>query len=218
MLPLHQSGPCRRTQAPGTSPYFATGSGRRATRPFPPPRSHRIPPPAVGHDGTVSNNLPRLRMTGLQRRSQLIDVGRGLFAVRGLDGTTIEEIAACAGVSKPVIYEHFGSKEGLYTEVVDCEFHILLDAVNAAAGPTVSRGALNPWQNRDLCPGLESSGTVRSGVTAAPRPLEPWSIGSNPMGGTAGQGAIMRMAPGAQRPGPQNTAKRQHNQARRART
>ena len=49
-------------------------------------------------------------MTGLQRRSQLIDVGRGLFAARGLDGTTIEEIAACAGVSKPVIYEHFGSK------------------------------------------------------------------------------------------------------------
>ena len=61
------------------------------------------------------NHVPRTRMTGLQRRSQLIDVGRGLFAVRGLDGTTIEEIAACAGVSKPVIYEHFGSKEGLYT-------------------------------------------------------------------------------------------------------
>jgi AcrR family transcriptional regulator len=71
-------------------------------------------------------------MTGAQRRSQLIDIGRGLFAARGLDGTTIEEIAACAGVSKPVIYEHFGSKEGLYTQVVDCEFRILLDAVTAA--------------------------------------------------------------------------------------
>ena len=76
--------------------------------------------------------VPRLRMTGAQRRSQLIEIGRGLFAIRGLDGTTIEEIAAAAGVSKPVIYEHFGSKEGLYTQVVEHEFRILLAAINDA--------------------------------------------------------------------------------------
>ncbi|MEZ2389779.1 TetR/AcrR family transcriptional regulator [bacterium RCC_150] len=68
-------------------------------------------------------------MTGSQRRSQLIDIGRGLFAVRGLD-VTIDEVAAAAGVSKPVIYEHFGSKDGLYTQVVQFEFRILLDAIN----------------------------------------------------------------------------------------
>lgn len=71
-------------------------------------------------------------MTGVQRRSQLIGVGRGLFALRGLDGTTLDEIAAAAGVSKPVIYEHFGSKEGLYTQVVEREFRILLGSINAA--------------------------------------------------------------------------------------
>ena len=80
-------------------------------------------------------------MTGPQRRTQLIGVGRGLFALRGLDGTTIEEIASAAGVSKPVIYEHFGSKEGLYTQVVECEFRILLgsinDALSAEAKPRV---------------------------------------------------------------------------------
>ncbi len=80
-------------------------------------------------------------MTGPQRRSQLIGIGRGLFALRGLDGTTIEEIAAAAGVSKPVIYEHFGSKEGLYTQVVECEFRILLgsisDALSEEAKPRV---------------------------------------------------------------------------------
>jgi len=76
--------------------------------------------------------VPRPRMTGQQRRKQLIGIGRGLFALRGLDGTTIEEIAATAGVSKPVIYEHFGSKEGLYTQVVDYEFHILLTSINDA--------------------------------------------------------------------------------------
>ncbi|WP_370646457.1 TetR family transcriptional regulator [Arthrobacter sp. zg-Y238] len=83
----------------------------------------------------------RLRMTGVQRRAQLIEVARGLFALRGLDGATIEEIAAAAGVSKPVVYEHFGSKEGLYTEVVDIEFRRLLEvmteSLSADAGPRV---------------------------------------------------------------------------------
>src|SRR6202451_31742 len=60
-------------------------------------------------------------MTGKERREQLLDIGRRLLAERGLDGTSIEEIAAQAGVSKPVVYEHFGGKEGLYAVVVDRE-------------------------------------------------------------------------------------------------
>jgi AcrR family transcriptional regulator len=60
-------------------------------------------------------------MTGKERREQLLDVGRRLFAERGLDGTSIEEVAAQADVSKPVVYEHFGGKEGLYAVVVDRE-------------------------------------------------------------------------------------------------
>src|SRR6202789_3547007 len=60
-------------------------------------------------------------MTGKERREQLLDIGRRLFAGRGLDGTSIEEIAAQAGVSKPVVYEHFGGKEGLYAVVVGRE-------------------------------------------------------------------------------------------------
>jgi AcrR family transcriptional regulator len=60
-------------------------------------------------------------MTGKERREQLLDIGRRLFAERGLDGTSIEEIAAQADVSKPVVYGHFGGKEGLYAVVVDRE-------------------------------------------------------------------------------------------------
>jgi AcrR family transcriptional regulator len=60
-------------------------------------------------------------MTGKERREQLLDVGRRLFAERGLEGTSIEEIAARADVSKPVVYGHFGGKEGLYAVVVDRE-------------------------------------------------------------------------------------------------
>ncbi len=60
-------------------------------------------------------------MRGPQRRQQLIEVGRTLFAQRGFDGTSMEEIAAQAGVSKPVVYEHFGDKSGVYAAVVEQE-------------------------------------------------------------------------------------------------
>ena len=60
-------------------------------------------------------------MTAKERREQLLNVGRQLFAERGLEGTSIEEVAARADVSKPVVYEHFGGKEGLYAVVVDRE-------------------------------------------------------------------------------------------------
>ncbi len=81
----------------------------------------------------------RVRMTGKQRREQLIDVARGLFARRGYDATSIEEIAAAAGVSKPVVYEHFGGKEGLYAVVVDREMAHLLERIEAALSGGNSR-------------------------------------------------------------------------------
>jgi len=71
-------------------------------------------------------------MTGRERREQLLDVGRSLFAEKGFEATSIEEIAARAGVSKPVVYEHFGGKEGLYAVVVDREMSDLLNRLTAA--------------------------------------------------------------------------------------
>ncbi len=71
-------------------------------------------------------------MTRAERREQLIEVARALFAERGLDGTSVEEIATHAQVSKPVVYEHFGGKEGLYAVVVDREVRSLHDAIHAA--------------------------------------------------------------------------------------
>lgn len=69
-------------------------------------------------------------MTRSQRRLQLIEIARASFAKRGYDGTSIEEIAAAAQVSKPVIYEHFGGKEGLYQVVVDREISTLMKMVS----------------------------------------------------------------------------------------
>ncbi|MGI5204196.1 TetR/AcrR family transcriptional regulator [Spirillospora sp. CA-108201] len=85
----------------------------------------------------------RKRMTGKERREQLLDIGRTLFAERGLDGTSVEEIASAAGVSKPVVYEHFGGKEGLYAVVVDREFERLLSLVKDSLDSAVHyRGKL----------------------------------------------------------------------------
>ncbi|MEU9891609.1 TetR family transcriptional regulator [Sphaerisporangium sp. NPDC051011] len=74
----------------------------------------------------------RVRMTGKERREQLIRVSRTLFAEKGFDGTSIEEIAASAQVSKPVVYEHFGGKEGIYAVVVDREMQRLLSLTAVA--------------------------------------------------------------------------------------
>ena len=71
-------------------------------------------------------------MTGAERRHQLIDIARSLFAERGYEGTSIEEIAQRANVSKPVVYEHFGGKEGLYAVVVDREMSALLDRITSS--------------------------------------------------------------------------------------
>lgn len=79
--------------------------------------------------------VPRVRMTGKERREQLLDVARALFAEKGFEVTSVEEIAHRAGVSKPVVYEHFGGKEGIYAVVVDREMQYLMDhIVNALSG------------------------------------------------------------------------------------
>ncbi|WP_030773894.1 TetR/AcrR family transcriptional regulator [Streptomyces albidoflavus] len=91
---------------------------------------------ATDSSTSTSSDKPRrprrTRMTGAERREQLLDIGRTLFAAKGFEGTSVEEIAAKAGVSKPVVYEHFGGKEGLYAVVVDREMRQLLDMVTGA--------------------------------------------------------------------------------------
>jgi AcrR family transcriptional regulator len=63
----------------------------------------------------------RKKLTAAARRAQLIQVGREVFAENGYEATSVEEIASRAKVSKPIVYEHFGGKEGLYAVVVDRE-------------------------------------------------------------------------------------------------
>lgn len=78
---------------------------------------------------TEPKKPPRARMTARDRREQLVSVARSLFAEKGFDGTSVEEIALRADVSKPVVYEHFGGKEGIYAVIVDREVAALTGAL-----------------------------------------------------------------------------------------
>lgn len=81
-------------------------------------------------------------MTAAARREQLLDVGRSVFADKGFEGSSVEEIAAAAGVTKPIVYEHFGGKEGLYAVIVDREMRVLLERISAALEPSGARKRL----------------------------------------------------------------------------
>ena len=74
----------------------------------------------------------RVRMPGPERREQLIAVARSVFAERGFVATTVEEIAERAEVSKPVVYEHFGGKDGLYAEIIGREIGHLIKRITEA--------------------------------------------------------------------------------------
>jgi AcrR family transcriptional regulator len=72
------------------------------------------------------------RLSASARRAQLIEIGRAVFARRGYEGASVEEIADQAKVSKPVVYEHFGGKEGLYAVVVDREMDYVVRRIAEA--------------------------------------------------------------------------------------
>ena len=98
----------------------------------------------------------RTRMSASERREQLIAVARGLFAERGFDATSVEEVAARAQVSKPVVYEHFGGKEGLYAVVVDRE----ITTISAAISSAIADPAAGPEAGRHGPGGSDASGSA----------------------------------------------------------
>ncbi len=69
------------------------------------------------------------RLTASERRDQLFDVALSLFAERGYAATTMDDIAEAAGVTKPLVYQHFDSKRALYLELMDFVSHKVIDAI-----------------------------------------------------------------------------------------
>jgi AcrR family transcriptional regulator len=73
-----------------------------------------------------------MRLPADQRRRQLLEVARDQFAARGFHATSMDEIAERAGVTKPVLYQHFPSKRALYLELLSDTGEQLLQALSSA--------------------------------------------------------------------------------------
>ena len=62
---------------------------------------------------------PQRRLSAGERRNQLLRIAVGLFSERGFEGTTTKAVAAAAGVSEGIIFQHFATKEELYAAILD---------------------------------------------------------------------------------------------------
>ena len=67
----------------------------------------------------TTNGANGARMTGGDRRLQILRVAMHLFSQRGFRGTTTKEIALAAGVSEAMVFRHFATKEELYSAILD---------------------------------------------------------------------------------------------------
>jgi AcrR family transcriptional regulator len=74
------------------------------------------------------------RLTANARRRQLFEVALSLFAEHGYAATTMDDIAEAAGVTKPLVYQHFESKRALYLELMDVFSHQLVARIVEATG------------------------------------------------------------------------------------
>ncbi len=97
-------------------------------------------PPTSGRLAAIERELaghPHRRVPRDLRRRHLLELATALFAERGFEAASMDELAQRAGVSKPVIYDQFGSKEGLLVAVVETMGIELNEAIRSAvAGRT----------------------------------------------------------------------------------
>lgn len=77
----------------------------------------------------VQQREPRRRLRGDVRREKILEAATRVFAERGFDGTSFGDIAKVAGITRPVVYDHFGSKEELHLVLLERERDRILEHV-----------------------------------------------------------------------------------------
>jgi AcrR family transcriptional regulator len=79
---------------------------------------------------------PRRRLTAEERRESILDAANHVFGQHGYEHVRIDDVAAAAGISKALIYEHFESKQDLYAELMNrAAIDLLRVLVEAASAP-----------------------------------------------------------------------------------
>jgi AcrR family transcriptional regulator len=71
-------------------------------------------------------------MRAPERRAQLLDVARRVFGTSGFHAVSMETVAKEAGVTKPILYDHFPSKKDLYLALIDADLALLHEDVRRA--------------------------------------------------------------------------------------
>ena len=82
--------------------------------------------------GCYGDERMATRLSGPRRRDQLLEVALERFAASGYHATSMDDIAEAAGVTKPVLYQHFGSKRQLYLELLQDVGAQLIEAITKA--------------------------------------------------------------------------------------
>jgi AcrR family transcriptional regulator len=72
------------------------------------------------------------RMRAPERRKQLLEIARRVFASRGYHVVTMDDVAREAGVTKPILYDHFPSKRDLYRDLLEADLAQLKDRLRDA--------------------------------------------------------------------------------------
>jgi len=98
-------------------------------------------------DAAAAPSARPVRMSGRERRAQVLEIAQELFSTEGFHHVSMDDIADRAMVSKPVLYRHFPSKLDLYLAVVDRCGNDLLAAVDKAVEP-IEHGPVHPGDGR----------------------------------------------------------------------
>ena len=85
---------------------------------------------------------PRRRLSAEERRESILEAANHVFGEHGFEHVRIDDVAAAAGISKALIYEHFESKQELYSELMNQAAMELLSVLVQAASAPGMEGAL----------------------------------------------------------------------------
>ncbi|MBA3866347.1 MAG: TetR/AcrR family transcriptional regulator [Solirubrobacterales bacterium] len=80
------------------------------------------------------------RLPARARREQILDVTAGIVTREGFQAVTIQAVAAAAGISRPIVYEHFGDIDGLLDALVKREMAAAMDQVSQTRLRDLSEG------------------------------------------------------------------------------
>lgn len=120
----------------------------------------------------ASHNEPAPVPRGARRRDEIVAVAEAVFLAQGFAETTMSDVAARAAASKETLYRHFGSKEGLFAEVVSNRARQLRERLDADfERPNALPAVLQAFGTKllEAMTSPEVSALLRLVVTEAPR-------------------------------------------------